>query len=130
DLDQLQVLDALRAVLVGLSERAPVLLVLEDLHWADRATRDLVAFLARTLRSGRVAMAVSYRSDDLRAGPAAPDGTAGAGPVHPVRAGRPARDDRRCRPTPGAGRAHPRPLGGQPVLRRAAAGRRGPGRGG
>jgi predicted ATPase len=53
DLDQLQVLDAVRAVLVGRSERSPVVLVLEDLHWADRATRDLVAFLARTLRSGR-----------------------------------------------------------------------------
>ena len=65
DLDQLQVLDAVRAVLVGLSERSPVALVLEDLHWADPATRDLVAFLARTLRSGRVTLAVSYRSDEL-----------------------------------------------------------------
>jgi DNA-binding NarL/FixJ family response regulator len=65
DLDQLQVLDAVRAVLVGLSERSPLVLVLEDLHWADRATRDLVAFLARTLRSGRVTLAVSYRSDEL-----------------------------------------------------------------
>jgi DNA-binding NarL/FixJ family response regulator len=64
-LDQLQVLDAVRAVLVGLAERSPVALVLEDLHWADRGTRDLVAFLARTLRSGRVALAVSYRSDEL-----------------------------------------------------------------
>jgi DNA-binding NarL/FixJ family response regulator/tetratricopeptide (TPR) repeat protein len=65
DVGQLQVLDAVRAVLVGLAERSPVLLVLEDLHWADRATRDLVAFLARTLRSGRVTLAVSYRSDEL-----------------------------------------------------------------
>jgi DNA-binding CsgD family transcriptional regulator len=65
DLDQLQVLDAVRAVLVGLAERSPVVLVLEDLHWADRATRDLVAFLARTLRSGRVTVAVSHRSDEL-----------------------------------------------------------------
>jgi DNA-binding CsgD family transcriptional regulator len=65
DLDQLQVLDAVRAVLAGLAERAPVVLVLEDLHWADRATRDLVAFLARTLRSGPVTLAVSYRSDEL-----------------------------------------------------------------
>jgi DNA-binding CsgD family transcriptional regulator len=65
DLGQLQVLDAVRAVLVGLSERSPVLLVLEDLHWADRATRDVVAFLARTLRAGRVTLVVSYRSDDL-----------------------------------------------------------------
>jgi DNA-binding CsgD family transcriptional regulator len=39
--------------------------LLEDLHWADRATRDLVAFLARTLRSGRVTLVVSYRSDEL-----------------------------------------------------------------
>ena len=65
DVDQLQVLDAVRAVLVGLSERSPVLLVVEDLHWADRATRDLIAFLARVLRSGRVTLAVSYRSDEL-----------------------------------------------------------------
>jgi DNA-binding CsgD family transcriptional regulator len=65
DLDQLQVLDAVRAVLVSLAEGSPVVLVLEDLHWADRATRDLVAFLARTLRSGRVTLAVSYRSDEL-----------------------------------------------------------------
>jgi DNA-binding CsgD family transcriptional regulator/tetratricopeptide (TPR) repeat protein len=64
-LDQLQMLDAVRAVLVGRAQRSPVLLVLEDLHWADRATRDLVAFLARTLRSGRVTLAVSYRSDEL-----------------------------------------------------------------
>jgi tetratricopeptide (TPR) repeat protein len=65
DRDQLQVLDAVRAVLVGLSERSPVLLVVEDLHWADRATRDLIAFLARALRSGRATLAVSYRSDEL-----------------------------------------------------------------
>jgi DNA-binding CsgD family transcriptional regulator len=64
-LDQLQVLDAVRAVLVGRSQRSPVVLVLEDLHWADRATRDLVAFLARTLRAARVTLAVSYRSDEL-----------------------------------------------------------------
>ena len=57
-LDQHQVLDAVRAVLVGLAERSPVALILEDLHWADRATRDLVAFLARALRSGRVAVVV------------------------------------------------------------------------
>jgi DNA-binding CsgD family transcriptional regulator len=64
-LDRLQVLDAVRAVLVGRAQRSPVVLVLEDLHWADRATRDLVAFLARTLRAGRVTLAVSYRSDEL-----------------------------------------------------------------
>jgi DNA-binding CsgD family transcriptional regulator/tetratricopeptide (TPR) repeat protein len=64
-LEQLQVFDAVRAVLVGRAERSPVVLVLEDLHWADQATRDLIAFLARTLRSGRVILLASYRSDEL-----------------------------------------------------------------
>ena len=64
-LDQLQVFDAVRAVLVGRSQQSPVMVMLEDLHWADRATRDLVAFLARTLRSGRVTLVVSYRLDEL-----------------------------------------------------------------
>jgi DNA-binding NarL/FixJ family response regulator len=64
-LDQVQVFDAVRAVLMGRSQRSPVVLVLEDLHWADRATRDLVAFLARGLRSGRVTLVASYRTDEL-----------------------------------------------------------------
>jgi DNA-binding CsgD family transcriptional regulator len=64
-LDQLQVFDAVRAVLAGRSERSPVVVLLEDLHWADRATLDLVAFLGRTLRTGRVTVVVSYRSDEL-----------------------------------------------------------------
>jgi DNA-binding CsgD family transcriptional regulator len=64
-LDQAEVFDAVRALLVGRAERSPVLVVLEDLHWADRATRDLVSFLARTLRAGRVLLVVSYRSDEL-----------------------------------------------------------------
>jgi predicted ATPase len=37
-----------------LAARAPLLWVLVDLHWADRSTRDLLAYLATSLRSGRV----------------------------------------------------------------------------
>jgi predicted ATPase/DNA-binding CsgD family transcriptional regulator len=65
DLEQLQVFDAVRAVLVGRADRSPVVLVLEDLHWADPASRDLVAFLARTMWAGRVTLVASYRSDEL-----------------------------------------------------------------
>jgi DNA-binding CsgD family transcriptional regulator/tetratricopeptide (TPR) repeat protein len=64
-LEQLQVFDAVRALLLRRSQRSPVVLVLEDLHWADRASRDLIAFLARTLRTGRVTVVASYRSDEL-----------------------------------------------------------------
>jgi DNA-binding CsgD family transcriptional regulator/tetratricopeptide (TPR) repeat protein len=64
-LEQLQVFDAVRALLLRRSQRSPVVVVLEDLHWADRASRDLLGFLARTLRSGRVMLVASYRSDEL-----------------------------------------------------------------
>ncbi len=40
-------------------------LVLEDLHWADRSTRDLVGFLARTRRRPGVMLVLTYRADAL-----------------------------------------------------------------
>ncbi|HJW35090.1 MAG TPA: AAA family ATPase, partial [Actinomycetes bacterium] len=63
--ERVQLFDGVLSLLVRLSELAPLLLVIEDLHWADRSTRDLLAFLIRTLRGGRVALVASYRSDEL-----------------------------------------------------------------
>src|SRR5207253_1065126 len=48
-----------------LAAAGPVLLVLEDLHWADTSTRDLVTFLSRMLHRERVALIGTYRTDDL-----------------------------------------------------------------
>src|SRR5829696_2101107 len=56
--------ELLLGMLHRLAERGPVLLVVEDLHWADRSTRDLLGFLARNLRGG-VALVLTYRSDEL-----------------------------------------------------------------
>ena len=39
--------------------------VIEDVHWADRATSDLLSFLARNLRDTAVLLVVTFRSDDL-----------------------------------------------------------------
>jgi DNA-binding CsgD family transcriptional regulator/tetratricopeptide (TPR) repeat protein len=51
--------------LVGrLSEQGPLLLVLEDLHWADRSTRELLNFLVRNLRRERLLLVVTYRNDE------------------------------------------------------------------
>jgi DNA-binding CsgD family transcriptional regulator/tetratricopeptide (TPR) repeat protein len=47
-----------------LSELTPLLLVIEDLHWADQSTRDLLAFLARNLRRERILVVVTYRNDE------------------------------------------------------------------
>ena len=41
-----------------------MVLVVEDLHWADRSTRDLLAFLVRNLRRERLLLVVTYRSDE------------------------------------------------------------------
>ena len=60
-----QLFEALLQVLTALGARRPVVLALEDLHWADRSTRDFLAFLARTLRDGHLAVVASYRTDDL-----------------------------------------------------------------
>jgi DNA-binding CsgD family transcriptional regulator len=45
-------------------ERGPLLLVLEDVHWAGPSTALLLAFLARNLRDERVVVLATYRSDD------------------------------------------------------------------
>ncbi|MGE5292569.1 MAG: ATP-binding protein [Micromonosporaceae bacterium] len=60
-----QLFGAVLGLLAELAEANPVLLVLEDLHWADRSTRDLVTFLSRVLHRERVVVVGTYRSDDL-----------------------------------------------------------------
>ncbi len=57
--------EALIGVLERLAARAPLLLAVEDLHWADRATLDLLAFLVRNLRDERLLLLGSYRTDDV-----------------------------------------------------------------
>ncbi|MEU9291224.1 AAA family ATPase [Streptomyces sp. NPDC048275] len=42
-----------------------VVIALEDLHWADASTRHLLAYLFRTLRSGRLLVVATYRADDI-----------------------------------------------------------------
>jgi DNA-binding NarL/FixJ family response regulator len=62
---QQQLFGAVLGLLTELAGAAPVLLVLEDLHWADQSTRDLVTFLSRMLHNERLALVATYRSDDL-----------------------------------------------------------------
>src|SRR5204862_5263221 len=49
ELARQQLFGAVLGLLTELAQSSPVLLVLEDLHWADRSTRDLVTFLSRVL---------------------------------------------------------------------------------
>ncbi len=62
---QARLLDAVLGVLQRLAEINPVLFVIEDLHWADPATRDTIAFLIRQLRTDRVVLVMTFRADEL-----------------------------------------------------------------
>ena len=62
---QLRLFEALLELLDLLGEAEPLVLVLEDMHWADRSTRRFVAFVARSLRQERVMLLLSYRADEL-----------------------------------------------------------------
>jgi DNA-binding CsgD family transcriptional regulator/tetratricopeptide (TPR) repeat protein len=50
----------------------PVLLVLEDVHWADAATLDLIKFIGRRIQRTHTLLALSYRDDEIT-------------PTHPLR---------------------------------------------
>jgi ATP/maltotriose-dependent transcriptional regulator MalT len=53
-------------LLEQLADTSPVLLVIEDAHWADRSTRDLLAFLIRNqMGLDGLLIVVTYRSDEL-----------------------------------------------------------------
>ncbi|MEU1669061.1 AAA family ATPase [Streptomyces sparsogenes] len=42
-----------------------LVLALEDLHWADRSTRELLSYLLRALTHSRLLILATYRADDL-----------------------------------------------------------------
>jgi ATP/maltotriose-dependent transcriptional regulator MalT len=48
-----------------LAEESPVLLVIEDLHWADRSTRDFLSFLSRNICRQRLLVVSTFRVDEL-----------------------------------------------------------------
>jgi DNA-binding CsgD family transcriptional regulator len=62
---QSRLFEALLALLGGLAARSPVVVVLEDVHWADASTRDLLLFLAHNLRAVGVVLVASFRTDEL-----------------------------------------------------------------
>lgn len=65
---RLRLFEEVLAVLERLSADAPLVLVLEDLHWADSSTLDLVAFLAHTAPSKRILLVLTTRSEAIEPG--------------------------------------------------------------
>ena len=61
---RLRVFEEVLASLAARAAVAPVLLLLEDLHWADASTIDLIVFLAHNLERRRVLVLATYRADE------------------------------------------------------------------
>jgi DNA-binding CsgD family transcriptional regulator/tetratricopeptide (TPR) repeat protein len=62
---RLQLFESVAALLGDLAADRPLVVVLEDLHWADRSSRDLLRYLLARLVDEPVAVVASYRADDL-----------------------------------------------------------------
>jgi DNA-binding CsgD family transcriptional regulator len=71
---RLRLFEGIAGLLADLADTHPLLLVLEDLHWADQSSRDLLRFLlsrgilqrsAGGAPTHRLAVLASYRADDL-----------------------------------------------------------------
>ena len=62
---QPELFELVREFLVVLAGKQPTVIVLEDLHWADRASLDLLRYLARQTAELALLLVASYRDDEL-----------------------------------------------------------------
>lgn len=60
-----RLIEAIAATLRRLAARAPVLLIVEDLHWADPESLDVLSYLTRSTDGTPMAILLSFRSDEI-----------------------------------------------------------------
>lgn len=65
DEERFRLVDAVSQFLIALSQRAPVVLVLDDLHWADRGTIGMLCHVARFVSKHGILMLGAYRDVEL-----------------------------------------------------------------
>jgi len=66
--DRATLFEAFRCALATICQSGPVLMVLDDLHWSDEATLDVLAALGGPLRELPILVIAVYRSDELPRG--------------------------------------------------------------
>ena len=64
--EQARLLRAVGGFLVAIARDAPVAILIDDLHWADLASLDLLEHLARHTRIARVLLVATYRDAEVR----------------------------------------------------------------
>jgi DNA-binding CsgD family transcriptional regulator len=71
DMRRSRLFELLRSTTAALAKRRPTVLVIEDVHWLDRITRDALLYLTAMVREGRWALVLTFRGDELAARPTA-----------------------------------------------------------
>ena len=64
-LGQVRLFESVMAALGAVGQDRPVLLVIEDIHWADRSTLDLLQFLVRNIADTPTLILATVRTDEL-----------------------------------------------------------------
>jgi DNA-binding SARP family transcriptional activator len=67
DRDRRRLFDAVEAAFAHVAEKRPLLVVLEDVHWAGAATIELLDSLVRRLREKSILVVVSFREEEVGA---------------------------------------------------------------
>jgi DNA-binding CsgD family transcriptional regulator len=62
---QLELFETARDFLISVATARPLVIVLEDLHWSDPASLDLLRYLARQLDGHRLLLVATYRDDEV-----------------------------------------------------------------
>ena len=56
---------AVTKTLLDISTREPVVLFIEDLHWADSASLSLIHYIGRAIKPARILLLATFRTEDL-----------------------------------------------------------------
>lgn len=60
--------DAVATTLENIARSRPLVVVIEDVHWADQATLGILRFLVRVIEQSRILFVITFRSDELGRG--------------------------------------------------------------
>ena len=60
--------EGVATLLEHIARERPIIIAIEDLHWADDATLTVLRFLLRAVASGPIMIVLTYRSDDVHRG--------------------------------------------------------------
>ena len=60
-----QTFTAVTKTLMAISAKKPIILFIDDIHWADSASLALIHYIARAIKSERILLVATFRSEEL-----------------------------------------------------------------